>query len=69
MDNFSQNQPNQQLQKSKQLLNVERIGARLLFGIVLLIFLLLVLNYFNIISLSSLFPNLFGFLPHKPLSS
>ena len=52
-----------------------RIDIKKVFGIeggivlVLAVTILLLLNYFNILSLSSLYPNFFGFLPHQPISS
>ncbi|MDD5416272.1 MAG: hypothetical protein PHE48_04740 [Candidatus Daviesbacteria bacterium] len=35
--------------------------------IILILAIILILNYFNILSLSSLFPKYFSFLPHQPL--
>jgi len=49
-------------QPPQQQTNIFLIGG--LIG-VLLLFLLLILNYFNILSLSRLFPNQLGFLPHR----
>jgi hypothetical protein len=38
-------------------------------GLLVLVFILVILNYYNIISLSTVFPKQFGFLPHRPYAS
>ena len=64
MDEVSDNQSPQQteLEKNKVVSGIPFIGI-VIFSIFIL--LVLVLNYLNILPLSSLFPNYLGFLPHQ----
>lgn len=68
MDGISTSQQNLQPPMEGQPLPKERKAG--VFGLLFvigaaIILLFLVLNYFNILKLSEIFPNYFGFLPHK----
>lgn len=51
----------------KALAFLEIGGFELIFVLVVLVLFFGTLNYFNILSLSTLYPNYFGLLPHRPL--
>lgn len=61
--------PNQQSQPARTPILPERNRGVFVFWIVIativIIFSLTILNYFNIVKLSEIFPNYLGFLPHK----
>lgn len=48
--------------------NVELGVGGILLGLGFFVMLFVILNYFNILSLSSLYPNQLGWLPHRPYS-
>lgn len=47
--------------------NIKGILAALFFSTLLLVVVFVILNYFNILSLSSLYPKQLSFLPHRPI--
>lgn len=67
MDNLPVEQPAEK--KQNVLLQEFEFGVGgVLLGIGTFLLMLFVLNYFNIVSLSLVFPKYFGFLPHRPVA-
>lgn len=54
-------------QKASFLKNLWFGSGGVLLGLLFLVLIIVILNYFNIISLSKINPDLFGFLPHRPI--
>lgn len=68
--NQVQNQNQDRAQKDKDLITGKDIetGSKLLgLALIFAIVLFLALNYFNWVSLSLVYPKIFGFLPHRPI--
>ncbi len=55
--------------KNNSLKNQATFGIGIAGGILVLFILFFILNYFNVLSLSSLYPRMFGFLPHLPFET
>lgn len=70
MDGLPENQPNPFEQKKNALLEGVEFGlGGILLGIGTFFLMLFVLNYFNIVSLSQVFPNQLSWLPHRGVPS
>ena len=64
-----QSQSENQVPRKESRAEEVKFGSLGLFsGIVIVIALFFILNYFNILSLSKVFPRIFGFLPHEPFA-
>ncbi|MCL5970822.1 MAG: hypothetical protein M1450_04975 [Patescibacteria group bacterium] len=55
--------------KNNSLKDQATFGTGITGGILVLFIFFFTLNYFNVLSLSSLYPRMFGFLPHKPFET